>query len=587
MDSRDSASGHVVDDSSAPALAAGAASAPFVDVDPTTPQRSGAQRIVRATQFEQAGIGSLLRDRYRLEELLGVGGTSVVFRARDLMRENGAPFARVAIKVALPGHEDSLQREYRIGQAVLHPNVLRVLDLDRDGARWFLVRELLEGEPLAAIVKRYTPTPVPREFALRVLQGCGDALASAHDRGIVHGDVKPANIMVSSSGSTRLLDFGASLRTFAAHAAVARPELAVTGRYASPEVLRGEVAEYRDDVFSFGCLAYELFAGVHALGQGNALEAMESGRVPQRPGSLTDDQWGVLRRALAWARADRPDTLRELVDALAHTPLLPAPVDPVASLASLEAIRAPRRPHRSLLVPASVATLLIIAFASWLPRDRSTESGESESAVTTPIRMAQASDAADASASVRPVSLVEPPFATPTLSAAPPATSDPTSVELQPGSSASALADAASTPANAVNPTRTAAPRSEISFDARLMSVSESSPAAAIVISRLGDRRASAAVRWRLVPQSAQMPADFGAEAEGVVRFADGQTRRVLYVPIRQNDVADGAKTFAVELLRPSGARLGAVNRMVVRIDDDDGEARPRVAAADEAGANP
>src|SRR5688572_9496632 len=186
-------------------------------------------------------MGSVLRDRYVLEAEIGGGGTATVFRAMDRRRDDAtAGGGRVAVKLLRPERRGDarsvarLQREFRQTQAVAHPGVVRFFDLDCDRGSWFIVMELLAGESLAAALRRATPAGLPRRQALTVAAGIADALAQAHARGVVHGDVKPANVLLTDAGDARLLDFGVAPET----GDLPEPVTA-TRAYASPEVQEG------------------------------------------------------------------------------------------------------------------------------------------------------------------------------------------------------------------------------------------------------------------------------------------------------------------------------------------------------------
>ena len=208
---------------------------------------------------------------YEILSPLGAGGMGEVFRARDtrLGRE-------VAIKV-LPEEffEDEdrkgrFEREAKLLAAVSHPNIAVIYSFEEISGRYLLVQELLEGETLR---ERLAKGALPPHNAIEVGIGIAHGLAAAHAKGIVHRDLKPANVFVTSNGVVKLLDFGL--------AKLVQPEASVTpdgttmGRdphtetgtvvgtmgYTSPEQLRGQAADARSDIFSFGCVQYEMLSG--------------------------------------------------------------------------------------------------------------------------------------------------------------------------------------------------------------------------------------------------------------------------------------------------------------------------------------
>lgn len=502
------------------------------------------------------GIGAKLRGRYVLENVIGVGGTAIVYRARDVRRERGAPFAYVAVKIPRGDHAP-LQREFRATQTLPHPNIVRVFDLDRIGDTWFMVTELLEGEPLAAAIERYAPGPLPAPLAARVLRSCGEALAFAHERSMVHGDLKPGNVLLTGAGETRVLDFGATVPIAAEDAAQsgASAGLAATRRYASPQVLSGEPPVARDDIFSFGCLAYEVLTGTHPFGQGSSAEARQAGITLTRPSSLTVEQWQALSRALSWERADRPHSLRELLERLwPHG----GSWHGTESLAAVQP-RAQRTAPTPVVVSALVVLTGLAMLLAW------TRFADELAAPASPV--------APAAAEIVPLDAAE--------------ESMRMIAAVAGGMAAPSPADRAAAPGGQQESPQASEPRSAqplpvsgITFDTDQIDVSEGAIAAAIVITRTRNRSGSVQVGWRTVPQTADSPGDYEEVSQGIARFADGQTRRVLYVPLRPDQIVEGEETFAVELYSESRrVQVGPISLVTVRIHDDDhgapGEALP------------
>ena len=292
----------------------------------------------------QPAVGSVLRERYVLELLIGGGGTAIVYQALDRRRDDAtAGRPQVAVKLLRPERRNDprsiarLQREFRQTQAVAHPGVVRFFDLDCDRGSWFIVMELLAGESLAAALRRAASAGLPRTRALAVCAGIADALAHAHACGVIHGDVKPANIFITETGDARLLDFGV------APSPEDPPEpVAATRAYASPEVQGGAPAGARDDVFSLACVACESLSGENPFGRSRAKSAVGLDALPGRPEGVDDATWQALVRALDHDRSLRPD-MDELARALRHaaqpaTALWPAvETFPAAAAVSLPA----------------------------------------------------------------------------------------------------------------------------------------------------------------------------------------------------------------------------------------------------------
>lgn len=270
-------------------------------------------------------IGSVLRDRFLLQERVAEGGMGVVYKALDRrLAEVDGIEPWVAIKVLSPKLSRNpkalraIQQEAAKGRCLSHPNIVRFIDLDREDELYFIVMEWLEGRSLADVLDSGEGLP-DRQASLEIIRQVGEALAYAHRCGVVHADVKPGNIMVLPSGAIKLFDFGiARIRQQQDAAAPFNPGVlaAATPAYSSMQVLTGEEPVAADDVFSLACLAYRLIAGHRVFGPRNAAEAAESGMEPQRPRDLPDAQWKALRKALSHSRVTRHATPGEFLDAL-------------------------------------------------------------------------------------------------------------------------------------------------------------------------------------------------------------------------------------------------------------------------------
>jgi formylglycine-generating enzyme required for sulfatase activity/dienelactone hydrolase/predicted Ser/Thr protein kinase len=216
-------------------------------------------------------IGSKI-SHYEILEKLGEGGMGVLYRARDTHLDR-----TVAIKVLLPDTEGDASRNQRFVQeakaasALNHPNIVTVYDADRlpDDEQYFIAMEYIDGEPLDA---RIGEDGLPIEDAVRYAREAADALAAAHAADIVHRDIKPANLMVTASGRIKVLDFGLAKlvgpprvdTSVATRTAGPRTEKGVvmgTPSYMSPEQSAGDPIDARSDLFSLGCVLYEMLTG--------------------------------------------------------------------------------------------------------------------------------------------------------------------------------------------------------------------------------------------------------------------------------------------------------------------------------------
>ena len=284
------------------------------------------------------GVGSVINNRFVLEESIGTGGMGTVFKARDLRKvEAQDRNPHVAIKVLNeefrrhPQALQALQRESRKTQKLAHPNIVTVYDFDRDGANVYMVMELLEGEPLDRLVKRNDGLGLGVKEALRLTQGICRAMTYAHEQGIVHADFKPANAFLTRDNVIKVLDFGIARAVkhseqVSGVMTVFDPGTlgALTPAYAGCEVIEGEEADARDDIYAIACVAYELIAGRHPFDRLSAAQARDAGVIPEPPPGLSKRQWRTLRRGLSFRRDQRPKSVPEFFDGLRPLPLLPA-----------------------------------------------------------------------------------------------------------------------------------------------------------------------------------------------------------------------------------------------------------------------
>ncbi len=207
---------------------------------------------------------------YEVVGLLGAGGMGEVYRAHDVTLNRD-----VAVKIVnheLCAHPDSrarLRREARALAALAHPHIAAVHEFGESDSGCFIVMEYVPGEPLNALIARERFLP---SAALRIALQIAGALEAAHDKGLVHRDLKPANIRLTPDGIVKVLDFGLARQNETGDGAatgsgfVSRVgEVVGTPAYMSPEQARGQSVDRRSDIWSFGCVLYELLAGRQAF----------------------------------------------------------------------------------------------------------------------------------------------------------------------------------------------------------------------------------------------------------------------------------------------------------------------------------
>ncbi len=272
-------------------------------------------------------VGSVLRDRFMLQERLTGGSMGVVYKAMDRrLAEAGTDLAWVAVKILSPKLSQNgqalraLQQEAAKGRCLVHPNIVRFIDLDRDEDLYFIVMEWLDGRTLAAILDSPDSKSIDTERAFKIVRQIGGALDYAHRCGIVHADVKPGNVMIAPNGDAKLFDFGVARirQKQLEHDPDFDPGVLglLTPAYTSMQVLTGEKPTPADDVFSLACLLYRLIAGYRVFGPRNAAEAAEEGMKPQRLERLSDANWRVLKKALSYSRVTRFNSMADFIDAL-------------------------------------------------------------------------------------------------------------------------------------------------------------------------------------------------------------------------------------------------------------------------------
>lgn len=301
---------------------------------------------------------------------LGSGGMGVVYRAHDtklgrdvaikMVRDDAAPDSDLNARLA---------REARALAALNHPHIAQIYGIQESGSARFLVMELVEGETLAIRLKR---KPLETREALEYSRQIADALESAHEHGIVHRDLKPANVKVTPDGSVKVLDFGLAKSvattpqpvpsegtTATVTVAVTEPHTILgTAPYMSPEQVRGEQLDVRTDIWSFGCVLYELLTNRRLI-QGNSITEISAAvlmgepDLRRLPADLPDNVHCLLRRCL---QKDRRCRLRHIGDAR---------LEIEEALGLRESTRPPAKPvEKAAVWKFATAAAVLIALAS-------------------------------------------------------------------------------------------------------------------------------------------------------------------------------------------------------------------------------
>jgi Tol biopolymer transport system component len=290
-------------------------------------------------------IGTLLGS-HEITALLGKGGMGEVYRARDtkLKREVAIKilpeeFARDADRVT------RFQREAEVLASLNHPNIAGIHDLQEANGSRYLVLELVEGETLAGRINR---GPIPIEETLNIAKSICEALEAAHEKGIIHRDLKPGNVKIAPDGKVKVLDFGLAkaMESTAAGAALSNSPTLVntlggtsagvilgTAAYMSPEQAKGLAADPRSDVFSFGCVLYEMLTGRAAFEGETVSEIIASvlksePDLSRLPANLPQRLTELLQRTLAKSPRRRLHSIADVrldIEYLASSPAGAAP----------------------------------------------------------------------------------------------------------------------------------------------------------------------------------------------------------------------------------------------------------------------
>jgi serine/threonine protein kinase len=316
-----SSCGHAVEPGAALATQTVAASTPT----PASKSGSGISSSQPASDGRFAP-GALLAGRYRIIALLGRGGMGEVYRADDLTL--GQQVALKFLPASLAGNPDSIARfrnEVRVARQVSHPNVCRVYDLGEIDGHFFLSMEYVDGEDLASLLRRIGR--LPPDKALEIARKLCASLAAAHEKGVLHRDLKPGNVMLDGRGQVLLTDFGLASLT---DEIAGRDVASGTPAYMAPEQLAGKEVTVRSDIYALGLVLYEIFTGKRPF-EADTLADLIRARSQTTPVSLSSivhDLDPVVERVVL--RCLDPEPARRPSSALAVAAALPGG-DPLAA----------------------------------------------------------------------------------------------------------------------------------------------------------------------------------------------------------------------------------------------------------------
>jgi YVTN family beta-propeller protein len=306
------------------------------------------------------GVGTRIGD-YRIEELLGRGGMSVVYRAEDLRLGRRVALKLLAAELAEdPRFRARFLAESRLAASIDHPGIVPIFEADEADGLLYIAMRYVEGTDLRQLLRDDGPLDATR--AVGLVSQLAAALDAAHARGLVHRDVKPSNALVAVEGAREhvyLADFGLTKHSGSGSGPTAAGEMVGTIDYVAPEQIRGEQVDGRADVYSLGCVLFECLTGTVPFPRGSEVATMyahlqetpplASDRRPELPPALD----AAVDRALAKEPEDRWQTAGELAAA--------AQVVPVSGRAAR--MRGRRPPRRALVALAAVVAVAAAAAA--------------------------------------------------------------------------------------------------------------------------------------------------------------------------------------------------------------------------------
>jgi eukaryotic-like serine/threonine-protein kinase len=264
--------------------------------------------------------GQLISGRYQLEVVLGRGGMATVWRGVDERLGR-----RVAVKLldratADPAMLQRFDREARTAGGLTHPNIVAVYDVGTDNGAPYMVMELIDGTSVAALL---AGGPLPIDQAVDVARQICDALAVAHAQGVVHRDVKPANILLTNTGTVKVCDFGIARLTHREQTDLTAPHTAIgTSAYMAPEQASGAAVDARTDLYALGCVMYAMLTGHPPFTGDNPLTVLWQHQHQPAPAAASRradtpaDIDALIARLLAKNPSDRPATATEVRDRL-------------------------------------------------------------------------------------------------------------------------------------------------------------------------------------------------------------------------------------------------------------------------------
>jgi hypothetical protein len=265
--------------------------------------------------------------RYRIEEEIGRGASGVVYGARDSVLERRVALKELAVASSDEDAVARFRREAKIVAQLSHPNIVQVYDLADEGGKVWIAMELVDSGDLSQLLA--ASGPLPTESATRFAHAVACAISYAHERGVIHRDLKPLNLLIDATGTVKVTDFGlAKLAESSAH--TVEGTILGSPHYMSPEQADGQTADERSDIYSLGTILYHMLAGRPPFDGEIASVLMQQIRRPvPRLHDIAPDTTipqeldALLMQMLAKDPDERPQSMREAAQRLAAFTVAP------------------------------------------------------------------------------------------------------------------------------------------------------------------------------------------------------------------------------------------------------------------------
>lgn len=260
--------------------------------------------------------GTVIDGRYRVLKPLGQGGMGSVFLVEDLELEK-----RLALKTLLPQlasdarSVEMLKREVRLAQELHHPNICAMFHFQQSAGAAYIVMEYVEGCTLSDYIFSQSGHRFKEDAFRHIAEQIAAGVAYAHEAGIIHRDLKAGNIMVADGGRVRIMDFGIAASLKEVYARTTGSPVTLSVHYASPEQINGEAPSISMDIYSLGCVFYEMLAGAPPFTRGDVLYQQLT-RMPEPISGVSPALNGLILACLQKDPALRPVSARMLLDAI-------------------------------------------------------------------------------------------------------------------------------------------------------------------------------------------------------------------------------------------------------------------------------